>query len=38
MASALTAAPGDAGAVDTALTQKVLEAHFRDQLDSLAEV
>jgi hypothetical protein len=41
MASELTAAVGDAsgtGAVDTALMQKVLEAHVRDQLDSLAEV
>jgi len=41
MASELTAAVGDAsgtGALDTALMQKVLEAHVRDQLDSLAEV
>jgi hypothetical protein len=41
MASELTAAVGVAGgtgAVDTALMQKVLEAHVRDQLDSLAEV
>ena len=38
MASELTAALGDACEVETALMQKVLEAHVRAQLDSLAEI
>ena len=38
MASELTAALGDACEVEAALMQKVLEAHVRAQLDSLAEI
>jgi hypothetical protein len=38
MASELTAALGDACEVEAAQMQKVLEAHVRAQLDSLAEV
>jgi len=38
MASELSAALGDACEVEAALMQKVLEAHVRDQLDSLAEI
>jgi hypothetical protein len=38
MASELTAALGDGGEVEAALMQKVLEAHVRAQLDSLAEI
>ena len=38
MAAELTAALGDGGEVEAALMQKVLEAHVRAQLDSLAEV
>ena len=38
MAAELTAALGDAGEVEAALMQKVLEAHVRAQLDALAEV
>ena len=38
MAAELTAALGDGGDVEAALMQKVLEAHVRAQLDSLAEV
>jgi|GEM_PF-3170006 len=38
MASELAAALGDEGTVEAALTQKVLEAHVRAQLDSLAEI
>jgi hypothetical protein len=34
----LTAALGDGGEVEAALMQKVLEAHVRAQLDSLAEI
>jgi len=38
MASELTAALGEAYEVEAALMQKVLEAHVRAQLDSLAEI
>ena len=38
MASELTAALGDGCEVEAALMQKVLEAHVRAQLDSLAEI
>jgi len=38
MASELTAALGDTCEVEAALMQKVLEAHVRAQLDSLAEI
>ena len=38
MASELSAALGDACEVEAALMQKVLEAHVRAQLDSLAEI
>ena len=38
MASELTAALGDGSEVEAALMQKVLEAHVRAQLDSLAEI
>jgi len=38
MASEITAALGDACEVEAALMQKVLEAHVRAQLDSLAEI
>jgi len=38
MASEVTAALGDACEVEAALMQKVLEAHVRAQLDSLAEI
>ena len=38
MASELTAALGDGCEVEAALIQKVLEAHVRAQLDSLAEI
>lgn len=38
MASELTAALGDGCEVEVALMQKVLEAHVRAQLDSLAEI
>jgi hypothetical protein len=38
MASELTEALGDACEVEAALMQKVLEAHVRAQLDSLAEI
>jgi hypothetical protein len=38
MASELTAALGDACEVEAAQMQKVLEAHVRAQLDSLAEI
>jgi hypothetical protein len=38
MAAELTAALGDGAEVQAALMQKVLEAHVRAQLDSLAEV
>ena len=38
MASELTAALGDGVEVEAALMQKVLEAHVRAQLDSLAEI
>lgn len=38
MASELGAAQGDTGEVEAALMQKVLEAHIRAQLDSLAEI
>jgi hypothetical protein len=38
MASELTVALGDACEVEAAQMQKVLEAHVRAQLDSLAEV
>ena len=38
MASELTAALGDGRHVEAALMQKVLEAHVRAQLDSLAEI
>ena len=38
MASELTAALGDACEVEAALMQKVLKAHVRAQLDSLAEI
>ena len=38
MAAELTAALGDGNEVEAALMQKVLEAHVRVQLDSLAEV
>ncbi|MCR9151181.1 MAG: hypothetical protein NXH83_13485 [Rhodobacteraceae bacterium] len=38
MASELTAALGDGYEVEAALMQKVLEAHVRAQLDSLAEI
>ncbi|MBK5927381.1 hypothetical protein [Rhodobaculum claviforme] len=38
MAAELTAALGDGGEVEAALMQKVLEAHVRAQLDSLAEI
>jgi hypothetical protein len=38
MASELTAALGDGIEVEAALMQKVLEAHVRAQLDSLAEI
>ena len=38
MASELTAALGDPCEVEAALMQKVLEAHVRAQLDSLAEI
>lgn len=38
MASELTAALGDTCDVEAALMQKVLEAHVRAQLDSLAEI
>jgi hypothetical protein len=38
MAAELTAALGDGCEVEAALMQKVLEAHVRAQLDSLAEV
>ena len=38
MASELTAALGDGVEVEAALMQKVLEAHVRAQLDSLAEM
>jgi hypothetical protein len=38
MAAELTAALGDGAEVGAALMQKVLEAHVRAQLDSLAEV
>ncbi|MBL4543657.1 MAG: hypothetical protein JKP97_17995, partial [Rhodobacteraceae bacterium] len=38
MASELTAALGDGREVEAAQMQKVLEAHVRAQLDSLAEV
>jgi transcriptional regulator with XRE-family HTH domain len=38
MAAELTAALGDGSEVEAALMQKVLEAHVRAQLDSLAEV
>jgi hypothetical protein len=38
MASELTTALGDACEVEAALMQKVLEAHVRAQLDSLAEI
>ncbi|MFC7706095.1 hypothetical protein ACFQXB_18090 [Plastorhodobacter daqingensis] len=38
MASEITAALGDGCEVEAALIQKVLEAHVRAQLDSLAEI
>jgi hypothetical protein len=38
MAAELTAALGDGIEVETALMQKVLEAHVRAQLDSLAQI
>ncbi|SIO35101.1 hypothetical protein SAMN05444722_1601 [Rhodovulum sp. ES.010] len=38
MASEITAALGDGFEVEAALMQKVLEAHVRAQLDSLAEI
>ena len=38
MAAELTAALGDGSEVEAALMQKVLEAHVRAQLDSLAEI
>ena len=38
MASEITAALGDGCEVEAALMQKVLEAHVRAQLDSLAEI
>ena len=38
MAAELTAAQGDGTCVEAALMQKVLEAHVRAQIDSLAEV
>jgi hypothetical protein len=38
MASELTAALGDGNEVEAGLMQKVLEAHVRAQLDSLAEI
>ena len=38
MASELAAALGEEGTVEAALMQKVLEAHVRAQLDSLAEI
>jgi hypothetical protein len=38
MAAELTAAMGEGSEVTAALMQKVLEAHVRAQLDSLAEV
>ena len=38
MAAELTAALGDGSDVEAALMQKVLEAHVRAQLDSLAEI
>ena len=38
MAAELTAALGNGSGVDAALMQKVLEAHVRAQIDSLAEV
>jgi hypothetical protein len=38
MAAELTAALGDGIEVEAALMQKVLEAHVRAQLDSLAEI
>ena len=38
MASELVATVGDGITVEAALMQKVLEAHVRAQLDSLAEV
>ena len=38
MAAELTAALGDGTCVEAALMQKVLEAHVRAQIDSLAEV
>ena len=38
MAAELTAATGEGSEVTAALMQKVLEAHVRAQLDSLAEV
>ena len=38
MASELTAALGDGSEVEAAVMQKVLEAHVRAQLDSLADI